>query len=229
MISRRDTIAGLACLAASGAAFALKPRNRLNLLGGAQLETLVPRSFAEWSEHGTGGLVIPSDNSLAARLYSQTVGRVFTREDGAEVMLLIAYGDTQSDTLQLHRPEICYPFFGFTITRNEAVPIPLANGVVLPGRTLTASTYDRNEQVLYWTRLGEYLPQDGREQLKARLRTQIHGFVADGILVRVSTLGDDAAAALALNREFVAGLMKVVPRQLLPALVGSEDATRLAV
>ena len=32
-------------------------------------------------------------------------------------MLMIAYGESQSDRLQLHHPEVCYTAQGFRVTR----------------------------------------------------------------------------------------------------------------
>jgi len=229
VIGRRHAIMGIACVAAAGSAAVLKPRRRLSLGGNTKLEAIIPRRFADWTEQPTDALVTPEDeDSLAARLYSQVVGRLYVNGAGAMVMMLIAYGDTQNDLLQLHRPEVCYPAFGFAITQSSKIPVPLTNGVDIPARALTASSAQRVEQILYWTRIGEHLPTDGREQRVAKLEDQFAGVIPDGILVRISMIGDDAAEGLALNRNFAADLIAAIPTQNRPMLVGTSVAARLA-
>lgn len=229
IVGRRHAIMGLACLVAAGSAMALKPRKRLSLGGDTQLDAIIPRRFGGWTEQPTDALVTPEDeDSLATRLYSQTVGRLYVNDEGTMIMLLIAYGDTQNDLLQLHRPEVCYPAFGFAITQSGKVQVPLARDVAIPSRALTASSTNRIEQILYWTRIGEHLPTDGREQRVAKLEDQFAGVVPDGILVRISVITEDAAEGLALNRSFASDLMKAIPARNWPMLIGTNSAARLA-
>lgn len=229
IVDRRHAIMGIACLAAAGSALALKPRRRLSLGGDAQLDDFIPRRFAGWVEQPTDALITPEDeDSLASRLYSQVVGRLYVNNADTMVMLLIAYGDTQNDLLQLHRPEVCYPAFGFTITQSSRARIPLAHNVAIPARALTASSAQRVEQILYWTRIGEHLPTDGREQRIAKFEDQFAGIVSDGILVRISVMNEDAVEGLALNRSFAVDLMNAIPARNRSMLVGTSAASRLA-
>lgn len=229
MIRRREMLMGAACLAAAGGAWAMRPRDRLSLLGSGDLEKLIPNSFGGWEVQPTDALVVPEDeDSLASRLYSQIVGRLYTREDGAAVMLLVAYGDTQNDLLQLHRPESCYPAFGFTISGNGKAPVPLNGETAVPARFLTASRGDRVERILYWTRIGEHLPIDGSEQRMARLSDQFAGIVPDGVLVRISNLEPTNQAGLARNVDFARALLTAMPPQGRRALVGTDRASALA-
>jgi EpsI family protein len=228
MIGRRHALMGLACLAAAGSAAALIPRRRLSLDAGPKLDVAIPRRFAGWEEQPTDALITPDDDdSLAARLYSQIVGRLYVDPSGAMVMLLIAYGDTQNDLLQLHRPEVCYPAFGFTIDDNSRIDIPLAANVSIPGRALTASSTRRIEQILYWTRIGEHLPTDGREQRVAKLKDQFAGVIADGVLVRISTITDDPREGLAINQRFARDLMSAMPTSARPMLIGTDASVKL--
>lgn len=229
IVGRRHAIMGLACLAAAGSAMALKPRRRMSLGGDAVLDEVIPRRFAGWTEQPTDALITPEDeDSLAARLYSQIVGRLYVNDAGAMVMLLIAYGDTQNDLLQLHRPEICYPAFGFTIARSFKARIPLAGSIAIPARALTASSPQRVEQILYWTRIGKHLPTDGREQRIAKLEDQFAGVVPDGILVRISMIGDSPTEGLDLNRRFARDLISAVPARDRAMLVGTEISRGLS-
>ena len=230
MTSRREFLIGGACALTASAAYAATPRERMSLLGKAKLEDLVPRAFGTWSELPSNNVVVPqSDDSLAARLYAQTVTRVFVNNsDGTGVMALFAYGDTQSDQLQLHRPEVCYPAFGFEVLESVAVNIALSQGAVIPARRLTAQSALRTEHVAYWTRIGEYLPQNGDEQRSAKLRTAFQGIIPDGILVRISNLQTTPDAGFAVNQRFAAQLIDAMPKQALPVLVGTQLARKLA-
>jgi EpsI family protein len=228
MINRRDLLIGGACLAAAAGAEALRPRKRVQLLGDRKLEDLIPRSFGAWKAREAEGIVTPqSEDSLAARLYNQSVGRVYAGPGEAMVMLLIAYGNTQSDTLQLHRPEVCYPAFGFTVTENRAARFDIGNGAQIPGRNLVASAPGRDERISYWTRIGEYLPTNNSEQREMKFRIALSGIIPDGVLVRVSNLLPEDDEGFGLNSRFVADLLHAVPAAVRPALITTELATRL--
>lgn len=227
-ISRRDLMIGGACLAAAASAEAIRPSKRLDLLGNRKLDEGIPRTFGGWKMHTADGVVAPpSESSLAARLYNQTVARVYTGPDDAMVMLLIAYGNTQSDTLQLHRPEVCYPAFGFEVTNSRAARLDIGP-TDIPGRNLTAETEGRLERISYWTRIGEYLPVSEDEQRQMRLRSALAGIIPDGVLVRISSPVDDEAAAFALNARFASDFLAAVPPALRPALITTEKARQLA-
>ncbi|HYZ47752.1 MAG TPA: EpsI family protein, partial [Sphingomonas sp.] len=200
MISRRELIVGGACMAAAASAEVARPHNRVSLLGPHQsLEAAVPRAFGRWKMREGEGIVTPqSENSLAAKLYNQSVARFYEDPDGNAVMLLIAYGNTQSDTLQLHRPEVCYPAFGFEIVENRPAEIPLGHGAVLPTRNLVASLPGREERISYWTRIGEYLPVSNGEQREVRFRIALAGVIPDGVLVRISNFLEEDDQAFGL-------------------------------
>lgn len=228
MSTRRDLIVGGLCLASAGAAYGLKPRKRLKLLGDAKMASILPQEFGAWASQSTDELVKPqTEGRLAAMLYSELVARVYVnREDGDEVMMLVAYGDTQSDLLQLHRPESCYPAVGFELLVSEPLAIPLAAGVTIPGRRVLAQRSDYRESILYWARLGEYLPSGAGEQRSDLLKTSLAGFVADGALFRFSTARQDALAFGRLE-SFVRDLLMSVDAGSRRALVGTSLANAL--
>jgi EpsI family protein len=228
MTSRREFLIGSACVLSAGAAYAATPRERMSLLGKAKLENLVPRAFGNWAELPSAGVVTPeSDNSLAAKLYAQTVTRVFTDGKGKSVMALLAYGDTQSDQLQLHRPEVCYPAFGFALLESAPTPIRLSADAVVSGRRLTAQSTLRTEHIAYWTRIGEALPQTSDEQRLAKLKLALRGIIPDGILVRISNLEPTPDEGFTLNQGFAAELVMAMSTVGRRALVGTDLAARL--
>jgi EpsI family protein len=225
MNSRREFLFGAGCLAAAGSAYAVTPRERMSLLGKQILEKILPASFAGWNEVPSDALVVPqSEDSLAAKLYTQSLGRIYQRADGKGVMMLIAYGDTQSDSLQLHRPEVCYPAFGFEILHSASVPINAGHGVAIPGRVLTAKSPVRTEHISYWTRIGEFLPQDGNDQRVAKLKCAFQGLIPDGVLVRISSVEAEPANGFALNEQFAADMLQACVAPGRPALIGTAFA-----
>lgn len=222
MIRRRDLImAGLA-LTAAGTAEALRPRKKLILLKGGKIDTLVPKAFGTWTAEGSNGLVSPDQaGKLAKSLYSEIVERIYhDNKTGAAVMVLAAYGDTQSDLLQLHRPESCYPAVGFTIRSTRPKNLSLPGGAQLPVREVVATSEGRTENIVYWTRIGESLPQSASEQRKARFNDAVHGYVSDGILFRCSALGE-SAVCFELLEAFVPALLEATQRNGRPVLIGT--------
>ena len=131
-------------------------------------------------------------------------GRIYTdKANGDELMMLLAYGDTQSDDLQLHRPEVCYPAFGYAITQSASVVVPLVGGGAIPSRKLMAEGPDRREAILYWSRLGDYFPTTRREQHLDRTRTSLKGIIADGVLARFSVANGAPENAFPILDRFV--------------------------
>lgn len=228
MMRRRDLIfAGLGVGAFATAEY-LRPRKRIKLLKKGTIAEAIPATFGNWEAHADN-LVSPEQaGRLARTLYSETVSRTYVEsETEAAVMLLAAYGDTQSDLLQLHRPESCYPAVGFTLQSAKSVDLPLLGGAVLPARKVVATIEDRVENILYWTRMGEQLPRTGEEQRDARLSNAIQGFVPDGILVRCSVVGETEPSFRQLET-FVRNLLASVRPDYRPALIGTQLSQRVA-
>lgn len=230
MIARRDMLIGSACLAAAGSAYALKPRREVLLLPeSTELQSLIPMEPPGWIGQDVGDpMALNQEGSLAARLYNQVVTRLYTDPiTNAQVMMLLAYGAKQNDDLQLHRPEVCYPAFGYALVRNDAVEIPLWSSVEIPARRLVAEDESGRQFITYWSRLGEFLPQDGGEQREARFLTAFEGIVPDGVLCRFNTWGSEPQAAWRTMETLIAGLIKTMPAVGRGVLVGAQRAAKL--
>jgi EpsI family protein len=227
MIGRRDILIGGACVLGAGGAWAMIPRRHVSLLGARQMDAIVPRAFSDWTSADTTDFVAPTEpGSLASRIYGTTIGRIYRQaSSGDELMMLIAHGDTQSDDLMIHRPEICYPAFGYSIASSQAVQIDLQGDVQLPARALVTKASDRTENVLYWTRLGEYFPQNRKEQQLARLRTALRGEIGDGVLIRLTQDTADSAWSIAFMRGFASALVNAMAPRDRAALIGTARAS----
>jgi len=227
---RRDVLLGGLMLASSGAGWALTPRNALVLRGEKTFEEMIPLAFGGWEVAPSNAMVLPeeSENSLTRQLYNETLSRLYLGPERLPVMLVIAYGDTQSDRLQLHRPEVCYVAVGFGISESRRVEMPLAGGEVLPMRALVARTSQRVEPILYWSRIGDFLPTSGNEQRMAKFRTALDGYIADGVLVRMSTVGEPSPAVFAELERFATEMLRASDPAAWPALLGRPLAAAIA-
>lgn len=218
MIGRRELLLGGALMAAAGVTFAMDPRQHTSYLGAAKLKDLVPEVLGNWSFVATSGLVLPPKDQLRDTIYSQLLTHVYQRDDGAVVMLLIAYSAAQDGVIQVHRPETCYPASGYRLVKNVAHDVPIAGPTQPRGRYIVAENSLRREQLIYWTRLGHYFPMRWSEQRIAVARENLAGRIPDGVLVRMSTL--DTGDARTLLDDFSRVLFAAVPPQMKKVLVG---------
>lgn len=227
MMNRRALFAGVACIAGAAAARQLKPHHYVSLLKSAKLDDLIPRAFGPWTSEDVGDpLALNGPGTLSSKLYNQLVTRAYSDGRGSQILMLLAHGERQSDELQLHRPEVCYPAFGYALLRNEATQISLGEGITLPARRLVAKSPDHEESVLYWSRLGEYFPIDSSQQRADRFRNAMAGLIPDGILCRFST-PDESAKAWAGLELFVHDLIAATKPQGQKVLVGTERTQQL--
>lgn len=233
MIDRRDVILGGGMLLAAAGAAALTPRRHIELLHGRKLDTIVPQQIGAWKVMPSTAFVLPkTPGSLADRLYSDTVSRLYVADNAVAVMMVLAYGGLQSDLLQLHRPEVCYAAVGFQISNSTRTQVSVARDVTIPVRQLIASTDNRVEPISYWTRIGDALPTSAREQRSMRFRQQIAGIIPDGILVRLSTVAEPTPATFAaldaFGRAFVLAV-KPADRAILIGPTLADGLRRLGV
>lgn len=218
-LTRRQTLIGGAFLVAATAGLALKPRHTENYLGNAKLEDLVPKQFSGWQFNTASGLVLPPADQLRDKIYSQLLTRVYVRDGAAPVMLLIAYSGAQDGTIQVHRPEICYPASGYRLTTVEPHTTMLAPGIVVPTRAILAETDVRREQLVYWTRLGNHFPRTWADQRTAVIAENFAGIIPDGVLVRLSSTGNGTVTPL-LDM-FARDLYRAVGPRMRQVLLGS--------
>ena len=172
------------------------------------LERAVPQTFGEWHVVSTNAtpVVDPTVTQRLGDIYDQTLARTYENAQGYQVMLSIAYGWEQSRTLQIHRPEVCYVAQGFSVSDTEKVPLQLGIGSI-PAMRMRSSLGSRIEPVTYWIRIGDLIVRGNVEQGMARMGYGLRGFIADGLLFRISSIDSDPSRAFAVQREFVQALL----------------------
>jgi EpsI family protein len=82
---------------------------------------------------------------------------------------------------------------------------------VVPADRMDASNGGPTEHVIYWTRIGSQVPDSWRAQKWAVAEQNLKGIIPDAILIRVSTINDDAAAAIRSIDAFVKDLVLSIP------------------
>jgi EpsI family protein len=202
---RRAVLAAGLMVASLGVARVARPTQRLaDRLGTLDLESAFPRRMGDWQvdTRAPVQLVSPDLAQFIARIYSATLSRLYVNARGERIMLSVAYGGDQSDATRAHRPEVCYPAQGFEISADAVANVDLVDGP-LPVRRLLARTTGRVEPITYWVVVGTRPALSGTQQKLAQLRYGLRGEVADGLLVRVSSLAVDVDGAWRTQAAFI--------------------------
>ncbi|RZS58201.1 exosortase-associated protein EpsI, B-type [Sphaerotilus mobilis] len=197
----------------AGAAATLKPTKYLaDTRPELKIEPSLPNEFGDWKLIPTvsGGVVNPQQNELLNILYSEIINRTYVNSKGQRVMLSIAYGKNQNDSFQVHKPEICYPAQGFQLLSNRAGELKVAGGVIPVRRLETKLGSNRYEPVTYWTTLGDKAVRSGVEKKLAEVSFAMKGFIADGLLYRVSSIDSASDQAFLVHQNFVDQMMEAV-------------------
>jgi EpsI family protein len=196
-------------LAAGGLAYAATPRKKLaDMLPKVDLEAMFPKEFGEWTIDRFTPVVQPSPEVQAKlnELYNQTLARTYLNSEGQRMMLSVAYGGDQSDGLQMHLPEVCYPSQGFDLAGKFDENVLLA-GATLPLRRMQATLGRRIEQVSYWTVIGENPSRSGFQRKMTQLKYSAKGFIPDGFLIRVSNLDPRSALSFKSQNGFIESML----------------------
>jgi EpsI family protein len=184
------------------------------------LETMIPQEFGKWKYRPALGLVTPTvpdyietneQKELAARIYSQEIGRTYVDNEGHTVMLLIAYGPEQNYRLKSHRPEVCYTAQGFRVwdKTEHVLAINKDSSTIRFSRLLTQRE-TRFEPVSYWIRVGNDVSTGIFDNQILRFKYGLKGLIPDGALIRVSTVGIPAAQSFELQDEFIKDLLGAI-------------------
>ena len=210
--SLRNVWIGIAMLLTAWAAVAMKPTVKIADQGEkVNLEVMIPKQFGDWQIDPT---IVPIQVSeerkiLLKKLYNQTLSRTYYNAQGQRVMLSIAYGGDQSDSMQVHKPEVCYQAQGFDVLKITASEMLTEYGKI-PIKRLLAVQGRRNEPITYWFTVGNSVATSGLDFKLRQLRYGLTGKIPDGLLFRVSTIDPNESQAYAVQDAFVHDLLKVI-------------------
>lgn len=175
------------------------------------LAAVVPTAFGGWHEEINllTQVVNPQQKGGIDKIYSQTLSRTYVNTQGYRIMLSIAYGKNQSDALQLHKPEICYPAQGFTLLNKHISPLDLL-GTPISATRLVTSLGQRFEPITYWTIVGDHIVTSGTDKKLTEMRYSLAKRIPDGMLVRVSSIDKGSENAYAKQSQFANAMVAAI-------------------
>jgi EpsI family protein len=208
---------------ASAIAIAITPRHFMSdQYRREKLVDIVPRAFGQWQVDTSIIPVPPSPDQqeVIDATYDESLALTYRNTEGQRVMLSLAYGRNQHKGMNTHRPEICYPAQGFKLAGNSQRGRVAASGREINVTRLVAAMGARNEPITYWLLIGDEVTFFGYPQRAAAVRYGLQGLIPDGVLVRVSSISSDNAAAFAMQDNFIADFLASVAPTRLPRFVG---------
>lgn len=222
-VSFKPFVIGLCMLGAAGMALALKPTHKIADTGPkVNLETLIPKQFGDWKLDETIVPLIanPEQEALLNKIYSQTLSRTYVNSRDERVMLSIAYGGDQSDSMAVHKPEVCYPAQGFQILKNTTGTFSTGAGEI-PVKRLLATQGERIEPITYWTTVGDTVAINGLQWKLNQLKYGLTGQIPDGLLFRISSIQADDSAAYRMQDDFSRALLGALTPEGKKRIIGS--------
>ncbi len=185
------------------------------------LKAVVPASFGDWHELSvaTAQIIDPSAQKLINTIYTETLSRTYVNSAGYRIMLSMAYGKDQRESLQLHQPEVCYPAQGFEVLSRQRTSLSL------PQRNIAATQLQtqlgsRKEPVTYWTMIGEEVYQGGIPKKLAEMRYAAKGQIPDGMLFRISSIDADTPRAYQQHQQFADALIQAMSPSVINRFAG---------
>ncbi len=169
----------------------------------APLAEVLPLAFGDWRiDEASSNVELPPDVAAQVKkIYTEVADRVYVNSKGERIMLTIAYGRDQSDGFKVHRPEVCYAAQGFTVSSPHDAQISLGTHDISVKHVETRLGA-RQEPVTYWMVIGDHVVNSAMRHKLQQIRYALDGLVADGLLVRVSSISPDSEAAYAAQAAF---------------------------
>jgi len=209
---------------ATVAANTYKPTNRLaDHKPKIELDQQIPKTFGDWTEDLSQIPILPNPQVQAKLdvLYSSTLARTYRNKAGQRVMLSIAYGsDQSSEATSVHRPEFCYSAQGFKVNNLGETTAAIGNRNLNVQR-LRGVLGQRREPITYWITLDETATLPGFSRKYEQLRFGLRGQIPDGLLFRVSSIGNDDSEGFKLQEQFLNDLAASMDPSILKRYFGS--------
>jgi EpsI family protein len=225
-VMARSTHILLACVAMLGAmllAAAITPHRLMARTHEVfNVDRHLPTTFGDWAPvEGLNVVAPPPADSLESAVYNQEASRGFVDPEGHVVMLMVAYGESQSDRLQLHHPEVCYTAQGFRVSRTSSVKLDYSpTAPPLKVTRLVAAREDRIEPISYWMRIGYDNTNSNWTRQALKLGYGLRGWVPDGALFRVSTIGIPPEESFKIQDKFIRDLLNSLDSDTRAFMVG---------
>ncbi|MGY1489826.1 exosortase-associated protein EpsI, B-type [Methylobacillus pratensis] len=213
----------IAMLLAFLVSYQLKPSGKLEHKGPViSLEDLIPKSFEDWQEDPVPmPMVSPDVQAALDKVYAQTLSRTYINAAGERIMLSIAYGQDQSDSLAIHLPEGCYQGQGFAVGKKELQILNTPYGDI-PAAKLLATKGLRNEPITYWVIIGDRVVSTAWDMKKVKFEYTLRHEVPDGFLIRISNITSQTKDAYVLQEEFAKKMISGIAPDKRQLLIGSK-------
>lgn len=193
------------------ASIVLKPEHLMaDDRNAVEIDKIIPKSFGNWisSDAVENQIVNPVQEATIKKIYAQTLSRVYKSNDQV-IMLTIAYGKNQSDSTEVHRPDVCYPAQGFRVYAKRSDVLVTRYGK-LKFERLMANNIQRLEPVTYWTVIGNKIVSGGLQTKLTKIEYGLKNKIPDGLLFRVSSVIDSESRkekAYQLQDQFLIDLL----------------------
>lgn len=186
------------------------------------LDEMFPSKFDAWRvDEAARAFVRPTlEQGKQYGLYDQVLERTFVNDEGERVMLSVAYGSEQSGTLELHRPELCYPYNGYQVFGLQIGEMDLA-GRNVPVINVLAEMPGRFEPITYWIVIGGELVTRPRAQRWQLLSFAVRRQLPDGLLIRISSINANPKAAFDLHHQFADSMVRAMSPAHRAQVIGS--------
>jgi EpsI family protein len=176
------------------------------------LNTIIPTKVGDWSEekNAQNQVINPQSLDFINKIYTKTLSRTYVNDKGERIMLSIAYGADQRDSLQVHYPDVCYPAQGFELLSKRRDNVASRNGNIPVVRLETNYANQRFEPVTYWTTVGNEVVTSRLDKKVAEMRYAFKGKIPDGLIFRVSSIDRDSVNAFRIQNSFINSMVSVL-------------------
>lgn len=205
----RNIILIVLMLASAGLSIAMRPTHKIADQGQKiDLASMIPVAMEGWHEEKLPSIQVvdPQQKAFLDTIYSQVLSRTYVNEQGYRIMLSIAYGSDQSDSMKVHKPEVCYAAQGFQVEDHRMDNLILGQGS-LPIKRVLALQGNRIEPITYWVTVADKVVRPDITQKLVQVAYGLSGEVPDGMLIRVSSIDRDQNNAFKKQDEFAKTLL----------------------
>lgn len=214
MIRIKSVLIGLAMIAAADLAMALTPtKHTVATAPKTDLNTMIPKQIGNWHQLQELDVIVVSPEVQAKlnEIYQRTPPRSYVNAKGEQIMLPLAYEGQQGDSIQVHKPGICYPEQGFEILQMHTGTMHISQSLSnIPVQSLVVKQGERIEPITYWIRAGDQVALGSLACKLAQLKYGLTGKIPDGLLFRVSSISPDTIQGFMLQNEFANALFAVL-------------------